>query len=171
MLPKRFVSAGESFSTYQKPVPAPIFRKSFIAKKSDQARIVIGATGFYDLFLNGKKITSGFLVPYISNSDDVVFFDEYDLSELLCDGENVVGVMLGNGFANPVGGQIWQHENGRRSAPSFAMSFISEWVSFDASDMKWQYSHILFDDCRCGTFCDMTKEISGWCEAGFDDSA
>lgn len=170
MLPSKFVSAGESFCTYQKPVPAPIFRKSFVASKADKAEVVIGATGFYDLFLNGKKITDGYLAPYISNSEQVIFFDKYDLSGLLCDGENVIGVMLGNGFANPIGGEIWEHDKGRCSAPLFAMSFVSDSVSFEAFDMTWNYSHILFDDCRCGTYCDMTKESKGWCNAGFDDS-
>ncbi|MBR5554181.1 MAG: family 78 glycoside hydrolase catalytic domain [Clostridia bacterium] len=171
MLSDNFVSAGLKYNSYTDPVPAPIFRKSFRANSSDTAKLTIGATGFYDLFLNGEKITCGFLAPYISNPDEIIFYDEYDLSGRLADGENVIAVMLGNGFANPVGGQIWQHDKDRSSAPSFALDFVCDSFSFDARDMKWSYSHILFDDLRCGVYCDMTREIKGWNLCGLDDSA
>ncbi|MBE6571570.1 MAG: hypothetical protein E7656_04935 [Ruminococcaceae bacterium] len=170
MLSNNFVSAGLKYNSYTDPVAAPIFRKSFVANSSDTAKLTIGATGFYDLFLNGEKITDGFLAPYISNPDEIIFYDEYELSGRLADGENVIAVMLGNGFANPVGGQIWQHDKDRSSAPSFALDFVCDSFSFDARDMKWSYSHILFDDLRCGVYCDMTREIKGWNLCGLDDS-
>ena len=100
MLSNNFVSAGLKYNSYTDPVAAPIFRKSFVANSSDTAKLTIGATGFYDLFLNGEKITDGFLAPYISNPDEIIFYDEYELSGRLADGENVIAVMLGNGFAN-----------------------------------------------------------------------
>ena len=109
MLSDIFVSAGDDFATYTKIVPAPFFRKRFTRNAGGKAVLTIGATGFYDLYLNGKKITDGYLMPYISNPEQIVFYNEYDLTHMLTPGENVIGVMLGNGYANPIGGEIWNH--------------------------------------------------------------
>ena len=68
-----FVCAGEKFSTYHKNVPAPLFRKEFYLKEKAEAVLTIGATGFYELYLNGEKITKGYLAPFIANPDHTVF--------------------------------------------------------------------------------------------------
>jgi len=148
-----FVCAGKDFSTYENNVPAPIFRKRFSIKEKTQAMLTIGATGFYELYLNGKRITKGYLAPFVSNSDYTVFFDRYDLTLKLKNGENVIDVLLGNGFSNAIGGQIWHH-NEKSAAPSFSLDFCCGDCRFSAEDMLWKPSHILFDDCRIGTYCD-----------------
>lgn len=177
MFPTDFVSSRGSriFSTYESPVAAPVFRKSiFLEKFPQKAELIIGATGFYDIFLNGTKITKGHLAPFVSNPDEIVFYDAYDLLPLLSYGENVICVMLGNGFRNPIGGEVWNHHvSPQRSAPSFALEFTSDYpqICFTAKQMLWQDSHILFDDCRLGTFCDMTKYKKELFLGGFDESS
>jgi urease accessory protein len=39
--------------------------------------IRLAVCGFYDLYLNGEKITKGYLAPYISNPEYLVYADEY----------------------------------------------------------------------------------------------
>lgn len=168
MFPDIFVCAGEAYASYEKSVPAPIFRKSFIIDSLEsQAELIVGATGFYDLFLNGEKITKGFLAPFISNPDDVIFYDRYDLTGRLKPGENVLGVMLGNGFCNPIGGAIWGHTERENRAPAFSLRFLCENTAFGAENMLWKRSHILFDDYRCGTLCDRRKEEPNWSFPGY----
>ena len=66
----KFVCEDTEYSTYEKHIPAPIFRKRFtLDQKADTAEITICGLGFYDLYINGTKITKGFLAPYISNTD------------------------------------------------------------------------------------------------------
>ena len=94
-----FVSECRERNCYENHVAAPLFRKSFDLKSKDlKGDIVITGLGFYDLFINGEKITKGYLAPYISNTDHIIYFDEYDISKYLKQGENVIGVMLGDGF-------------------------------------------------------------------------
>ncbi|MBQ2704026.1 MAG: family 78 glycoside hydrolase catalytic domain [Clostridia bacterium] len=155
-----FVWANGDCATYEKAVPAPIFRKTFTIDGNHSAvSVLIGATGFYELYLNGKRITKGYLAPYISNPDDAVFFDKYDLTDLVKVGENTLEVMLGNGFSNPLSGKIWGHTN-RCAAPSFALGFECGNLKFTAEDMLWQPSQILFDDLRVGVLCDMSNPPS-----------
>ena len=105
--PVNFIAAGYDYTDLEHFVPAPFFRKKFTANKTAKAEIVIGAAGFYKLFLNGKDITKGELAPYISNPDHIVYYDSYDVTELVAEGENVVAVLLGNGFQNNPGGYVW----------------------------------------------------------------
>lgn len=171
MLPDIFVCASKEAPTFTKSIPAPLFRKSFIAKSTKKASLTIGCTGFYDLFLNGERITSGYLMPYICNPDDVIFYNEYDLSDKLVLGENVICILLGNGHANPIGGEVWGHSARNHSSPAFALDFTCDDVHFASDDMLWNNSHILFNDYRCGVYSDMTLFSKEWYLAGYDDSS
>lgn len=89
----------------QKPVEgkAHLFLQPFDSKEpicefyTDLAKISICGLGFYRLWINGKDITKGLLAPYISNPDHYCYYDEYDIKEYLLTGENVIGILLGNG--------------------------------------------------------------------------
>ena len=174
----KFITATREYTTFEKHIPAPYFRKSFqLSGKLKSAEITICGLGFYELFINGQKITKGYLAPYISNPDDIIYYDNYDLKDLLLQGENVIGVQLGNGMQNAPGGQIWDFHLARfRGAPKLALTFEAEFESgdeliFEADEsFRTAPSPIWFDDLRCGEFYDARKEIPGWCEPGFDDS-
>jgi len=167
-LPKTFIRAGEQFTDFDSFVPAPYFRKTF-KSQGGNAKITIGACGFYELFFNGEKITKGFLAPYISNPDHIVYFDEYNVT--LREGENVIGVMLGNGFKNNPGGYVWDFDKAAfRGAPQFALK-VSGAAEFESdTTFKTATSPIIFDDYRLGEHYDANKEIPDWCSLGFDDS-
>lgn len=58
--PNEFVCECREFSTYTKHVPAPVFRKSIRLEEGEKSgEILICGLGFYELFVNGKKITKG----------------------------------------------------------------------------------------------------------------
>ena len=88
----------------------------------ETAELWICGLGFYELYVNGQRITKGLLSPYISNPDDLLYYDDYELSPYLSKDENVIGVWLGNGFQNDPGGYIWDFDKARfRSAPELAL--------------------------------------------------
>ncbi|MDO4618077.1 MAG: family 78 glycoside hydrolase catalytic domain [Clostridia bacterium] len=172
--PNKFVCEDISYSTYEKNVPNPIFRKSFNANKVDTAELLICGLGFYDLFINGKKITKGYLAPYITNSDWYTYFDKYDIVPYLTDGENVIGVMLGDGFQNNKT-CVWNFKDYiTNSAPQLALSCEiksgDDVISFTAEDFKCKKGPILFSDTRSGVFYDARLWENGWNMPGYDDS-
>ena len=182
MFSNKFVAAGTDYSTLTREnwhqVPAPYLRKSFyVEKEVKSAKITVSGLGFYVIYVNGKDITKGLLAPYISAPDDMVYFDEYDLKTLLGGGENVIGLMLGNGMQNPVGGYPWDMQFAKwRGAPKAAFAIELEYADGEKKviecdeTVKCHASPIWFDDLRCGEFYDARKEIPGWNEKGFDDS-
>ncbi len=95
---------------------APIFKKSFNAVKGEKAEIIICGLGFFKLFINGKKVSDDLLSPNATcyNERDLSKLDytlndklsyriyciKHDVTDYLCDGENTMNVMLGNGYYN-----------------------------------------------------------------------
>lgn len=167
-----FISASKEYNTFEKNVPAYFFRKSFCAPEKGNAKITIAVCGFYELYFNGKRITKSYLSPYISNTDDYIYYDEYDIS--LDEGENVFGVLLGNGFQNNPGGYIWDFDKASfRSVPMFALSVTQgDRVLLSSADgFQVCPSPIRSDDYRFGEIYDANYVTEGWCEKGFDASA
>ena len=175
--PDSFISAGYEYADIERFVSAPFFRKRFTVQETATAEILISAAGFYNLFVNGKDITKGELAPYISNPDDIVYYDSYDVSDYINEGENVVAVLLGNGLQNNSGGAIWDFQKAPwRGAPKFAMRLSLVAEDGNATELESDESFkvcdspILFDDYRCGEYYDARLEIPDFHSADFDDS-
>jgi len=169
--PKNFIKATNQFTTNEKFVAAPYFRKVFTIDIAAEAQIKIAACGFYKLFINGEDITKGALAPYISNPDDIVYEDDYTVN--LNKGKNVIGVILGNGFVNNLGGHIWDFDKAVfRSAPHFALQLTCGDLCIESdSSFKTAPSAITFDDYRFGEHYNANLAIDGWNTVDFDDSA
>ena len=171
--PKNFIAATEVFGSHTEHVNAPYFRKRFTFTKGKNAKIRICGLGFYELYINGKNVTKGRLAPYITNPDESLYYDDYDVTEWLIDGENVIGVWLGNGLQNNPYGDVWNFDKaGFRSAPKFALAFIENGEVAFESDTSFVCapSPITFDDLRAGEHYDARLEIAGWNLTSLDDS-
>ncbi len=168
---KLFVCEDTKHSTFTHHVPAPLFRKSFhLQQRPTKGEITLCGLGFYDLFINGKRITKGYLAPYISNSDDIIYYDTYDLLPFLNVGENVIGIMLGDGFQNGKTA-TWEFvDNTINSAPKLALQVsikAEKNIEFDASDFCCKKGPIWFNDLRSGVFYDARKQEVGWTQTEY----
>ena len=75
-LSTNFIKAGDQMCSFENHIPAPYFRKEFTLDfVPAKAEITICGLGFYELYINGKNITKGPLAPYISNTDDICYYD------------------------------------------------------------------------------------------------
>ena len=174
---KKFVSATTEYTTLDNAVASPYLRRSFILdEKPKSAVIKVSGLGFYRFFVNGRDITKGHLSPYISNPDDICYYDVYDISEHLTPGENVIGFRLGNGMQNSFGGGVWDFDKASfRDVPKLAFEANIQCgdknLYLDAADEVFTHaSGLLRDDLRLGEIYDARREINGWAESGFDAS-
>lgn len=173
-----FVCASKTYNELHAHVNAPYLRKSFFVDDSvSSAEIIVCGVGFYRIWINGTEITKGMFAPYISNPDDILYYDRYDLSPSLQTGKNVLGFLLGNGNLNCPGGFVWDFELAPyRSSPKLAFNVQIRYkngdvCSFEADDsVLCADSPITFDDIRAGERYDATKEITGWALPDYDDS-
>ena len=178
MFSSKFIKATNEYSTIENQVASPYLRKSFnLNFIPEKAEITICGLGFYELYINGKNITKGHLAPYISCPDDLLYYDRYHLKDYLNQGENVIAVILGNGFMNPFDNyESWNFDNVPwRGAPRVALHFEAvgeKALSFEADEsFKVHPSPIFSDGLRSGYHYDATKEIPNWNMPGFDDSS
>ena len=172
---QKFRSFSRKTCTLNEWVAAPYMRRDFkLSKMPQKAELTVCALGFYELFVNGKKITKGHLSPYIVNPDQVLPYDTYDVSSLLNVGDNVVAFILGNGMQNGFGGFIWDFDKTSfLSAPklAFALELITgdEKTVIEADEsLICHPSPIVFDDLRYGEKYDANKEVANWNLPGCD---
>lgn len=173
LLSDKFICASKEYGELKRGVPAPWFKKDItIGGDMEKAEITVCGLGFYELYLNGSRITKGLLCPYISNPDDIVFYDHYDITEALSEGDNEFQFLLGNGMQNAFGGFIWDFDKASfRSAPklAFAIEILykngkRELIEADESVFT-KPSKILSDDLRLGEIYDATAESREWSNA------
>ena len=167
-----FIKATEEYNSFEKEVPAYYLRKTLFSDTERTVKALVSSCGFYELYFNGERITRGLLSPYISNPDHLVYYDEYEIR--LSEGENVFGILLGNGFQNNPGGYIWHFDKASfRGAPMVALSVEDGEDILLRSDegFKIHPSPIRHDDYRFGEYYDANYEIPDWCKRGFDDSS
>ena len=171
---KKFVCEGRERSTFFSHVAAPVFRKSFLLEtERTMGQLTICALGFYELFVNGEKITKGALAPYISNPDHYDYYDLYDISPYLQQGENVIGIMLGDGFTNGKT-NVWDFEdNVFNASPKLAVCVEitdgKKALNFDAEAFQCKKGPVWFNDMRAGVFYDKRLEEKGWHAPGFTE--
>ena len=176
---EKFICATEEYSSYDKFVPSPYFRKEFyLSGMINNLEITICGLGFYRLWINGNEITKGLIAPYVSNPDDIKYYDHYDIRNWVNEEKNVIGIQLGNGMLNNPGGEIWDFEKATfRRSPCVAFCVEGEYadsssIFFEADEsVLCSESPLYFDDYRSGERYDATKEIEGWNlpEYSFDD--
>lgn len=173
---KKYIRATDEYTTLEKSIPAPLLRKGFeLDFLPTDAKIYITTPGFYELYINGKNITKGFLAPYISNPNQMLCYDEYDIAPYLKTGKNAIGIILGNGFMNQTTPK-WHFSKSSFSGPvSVALDLVARCgekefsLSADES-FKVHSSPIVYDIYRNGTHYDARLEIDGWNSPDFNDS-
>ena len=97
----RWISNGTAFVEEQKGCgsPAQYLKKTFnLQKRPDKSIIHICGLGMYELYLNGKRVGDRVLEPAFTAYHQRVLYSSYDVSDMLCAGENVIDVILGDGW-------------------------------------------------------------------------
>lgn len=89
------------------------FEKSFTCKGLVGAQLLICGLGFFDAFLNGKKVDDSYFKPIFTDYDkrdleknrnlligkkQTFCAHLYDVTEMIAEGENVLKVLVGNGY-------------------------------------------------------------------------
>jgi alpha-L-rhamnosidase len=164
--------------------PAPLFRKEFSVEKGvekgvEKAQLFITAAGYYRASLNGKEIGEHVLDPAWTDFSKRIYYSEYDVTTELNQGDNCLGVSLGNGFYNPLPLRKWGRRNLREDLQVGKPVFIAKLrISYAngtseeiVSDSQWNYAPgpIMKNSVYLGVSYDARKEIKGWDTPGFDD--
>jgi alpha-L-rhamnosidase len=161
--------------------PAPMFRKEFTATRNiRRARLYISGVGYYELHINGERVSDHVLDPAWTTYSKRVLYSAYDVTPLLRKGPNALGVILGNGWYNPLPLRMWGRYNLRDAltvgSPQFILQLNIEYADGSregiSSGESWKVadSPILKNNVYLGEVYDARREQSGWDSPGFDDA-
>jgi alpha-L-rhamnosidase len=82
-----------------KPLDEPYIRREFdLAAVPTSALATVNVMGFYELYVNGKKVGPNVMGPALSNYGKRSLYETYDLTPYLRKGRNCIGLWLSRGW-------------------------------------------------------------------------
>lgn len=166
---------------------SPLFRREFTAERVTSARLEICGLGFFHLYVNGKRMGEEEFVPAWTNFSSLLgcragypVWEErshfrthylvYDLTPYLREGDNVLGIQLGNG---------WYHQTRRNAEGDLVYGFPklryeltlthadgSKTFLESGPDTLWAESEILENNLYFGEVHDLRNLRPHWAEPG-----
>ena len=156
--------------------PAQYFRKQFSAnKKIQSATAYITAHGMYEAEINGKRVGDYYLTPGWTSYNKRLQYQVYDVTNLLTNGSNAIGVAVGNGWYR--GFLAWQNNKdvyGKTLGVLCQVQITYQDGTTDVivSDDSWKSSTggITYSEIYHGETYDARAEKTGWSTAGYNDA-
>ena len=157
--------------------PPALFRTEFHAGDGIvSARLYLTAHGLFEAEINGVRVGRDVLAPGWSSYRHRLRYHTYDVTELLCSGNNAIGVTVADGwFRGHLG-----FDGGLRNIYGDRVALLAQLeirypdgsVATLATDENWRAGRgpILRSGIYAGETYDAQCEILGWSGAGFDDS-
>ncbi|PFO06740.1 alpha-L-rhamnosidase [Bacillus sp. AFS076308] len=170
---------------------APMLRKETPLKgEVKSARLYISSLGVFDAFINGKRLgivnedgstAYELLAPGWTSYDKNINYMTYDVTDYL-QGKNSVtlAAVLGNGWYNSRISDGANYYNSKGNDLGLLAKMLvtykdgSTQTIVTNTDSGWKATNngpYLADDIYDGQTYDATKEVTGWNNNGFDDSA
>jgi hypothetical protein len=152
----------------------PLFRTVFhITKPIRHAELFICGLGFFEARLNGQAVDDAVLEPGWTNYRKTCLYRTFDLTGRVKPGENVLGVLLGNGMYNVTGGRYAKF-TGSFGPPKLLAQIHLDFADGTSvcipTDSSWKTTAgpITFSCIYGGEDYDARRECAGWDHPGFD---
>lgn len=171
-----FIKTGLPFHPeYALRDSAPMFRRRFALESVRSARLSLCALGYGYVWINGKKVTEDLLTSPFSNYEKTLWYYSYDVTSLLKEGENVIAVMLGNGFFNESFKTSWDFDQASwRDQPKMALCLEADGQTVLVSDEQFlctKASPVIYNHLRSGEYFDARLYDERWTDLDYDDSS
>ncbi len=181
--PKTYNAKGDNKAVLWMPgsdVNAPIMRKNVnLGKEVKRARLYATARGAYWFYINGQRVGDGYLNPGWTDFRHRIMYNTYDVTQMLRQGNNALGIELGHGwFCDDFGwaGAMWGDQYGYK--PSALAMIKVEYTDGTnetfVTDNTWKVYNggpLYVNNLYHGVIYDAQREVDGWKEPGFNDAA
>ncbi len=151
-------------------------RKFYINKKIKKAMVQMTALGVYEGYLNGKKLGNQELTPGYTDYNYRLQYQEYDVTEQIRQGENVLAALIGDGwYRGCINIGSIRNAYGTKLALGCCLSIEYEdgekiYIVADETWKATQEGALRENNLKTIERVDARKELSGWNDAGYDDS-
>jgi len=158
------------------PGPSPLLRREFQVKGAvRRARAYVTSHGLYEMSLNGRRVGDELFTPGWTSYNKRLQYQTYDITPLLTQGRNAVGVSLGNGWYR--GTLAWEGNRniyGTRLAllAQLHITYADGREEVIGTDGQWKAAAgpILMSEIYDGETYDARREKDGWTAPGYDDA-
>jgi alpha-L-rhamnosidase len=156
--------------------PGPLLRREFAVHTGvKQARLYVTALGVYEAQINGAPVGDHVLDPGWTSYHHRLRYQTFDVTDLLHEGRNAIGAMLGDGWYR---GRL-SFGGGRRNVWGDRLALLAQLEITYAdgttarivTDETWRATRgpILASDIYDGETYDARLERPGWSAAGYND--
>ncbi|PRY02490.1 family 78 glycoside hydrolase catalytic domain [Allonocardiopsis opalescens] len=159
--------------------PAPRLRHEFDSGGPvARARLYLSGLGYSVAHINGERVGGSVLDPGHTDYSDTAFYTVHDVTELLDEGPNAIGVELGRGFYGISTDNSWNWSTAPWwSDPELRALLVVTHpdgsTTTVVSDERWRTSDdgpTRYDEVFVGETYDARLEQPGWSEPGYDDA-
>ena len=169
----------DRWHTEHRRLPARYVRREFDVaadKELRRATAYVSGLGFFDLYVNGALVGDQLMQPALTGYDKRVLYVTFDVTSLLKEGRNAVGVVLSNGrffaprFQTPVPMNTYGYP---KLLAQVHCEYADGTTQTLVTDRDWKLTYdgpILASSEFDGEEYDARREMPGWAQAGFDDS-
>jgi alpha-L-rhamnosidase len=159
-----------------RPQPCPLLRREFDVRPGmTRARLYVTALGAYEVQLNGSIVGDHVLAPGWTSYHHRLCYQTFDVTDLLREGRNTIGAILGDGWYRGRLGFL----GGRRNIYGDRLALLAQLEIECAdgtterivTDRNWRAAMgpILASDIYDGEVYDARLERPGWSEPGNHD--
>ena len=151
--------SGDTFSP-EKPAPV-LFKEFTLCLKPTNAVFTVAVAGWCEVYVNGEKVGRDVLSPVTCLPDKRLSSVAHDVAPFLKKGENVVEVLLGNGWFNCFTKDGWGFSSASwLGAPKVCGELVADGKRLFTTDGSWMArdSAIVFNALRNGEYYDARRE-------------
>ncbi len=154
---------GDYLPKNSKRYPVDYFRNTFTCNNPHKARLYITACGLYEAHLNGKRVGDFIMAPGFTCYNKRMYYQTYDVTALLINGENTLEIALADGwYRGSIGAMGVRNVYGRQTKLLAQLELVmsdgrSQVITTDGS---WQWSDsssYRFADMKDGEMVDLRK--------------
>ncbi len=161
------------YGTQKTSAPSPYLRKEFaLSQKPVRARLYLSSLGVFEGWLNGEQVGNDVLAPGWTDYTQRVYYHTFDVTDLLQEGANAIGAILGDGWFCGHVGLAAREQYGDRPYLMAQLEAVMPdgQVITVATGSDWQCSQggYLQADILMGEVFDANREPAGWSKPGFD---
>ncbi|MDR2956302.1 MAG: glycoside hydrolase family 78 protein [Prevotella sp.] len=155
---------------------ARYLRKEFqIPSQIKEAKVYITGLGFYECYINGKKVGDDVFAPTATDYTKHVNYNVYDVTDLLSNGQNTIGVILGNGryFSMRLGRGV-RHFGFPKMLAQLEITDKNGKTTIINSDQTWKITTngpIIANNEFDGEEFNANLELKGWANNGYNDNS
>ncbi len=170
-----FIKSPAPFRWHEN-APAPLFRQKFTVNGPvESAEVRVCGLGYGYYWLNGEPLSEDLFTAPVSDYRKTLWYNTYDVTGRLKEGENVFAVICGNGWYNEYFRTSWDYDTAPwRDSPKFILELVVNGKTVLCSDERWKClpeSFVVYNQLRSGEHFDARLYDLKWKSADYDDGA